>query len=658
MKMSLGTSLETHKTPKIWDRSLDLRKVTFKNAQEAWRRVDAVAAGYEIERQTDWQHCDIMVKGPLNRSWANKPQKFHYRPALQIITELFGRQDLDIQLKAKQEYNKSQHRLYNEPWTGIRWERMQQKILEGGILLPIMISADATLLTNASGNQKLHPLYISLASIPSSQRNKDKNEAIVMSALMPEMSYGSKTESQQDNLRNAKWQLFHDCLSLFFAPVIKAAATGIVMTGPKNRQYHVFPVLWSISADYPEMVSFTTLVQGWCTSCTLFKLDLDKLPAEIRANPPPARTATLMRDAWELKRKRPQDEVLEAVVVKNFAWNWPHCDIYEARMPDLLHELPNGVWGHHLKKWVLRLIAAGGPAPDPLKLFDQRYVKISSYPGMKHFTAGPSTLSRLSAQDQSDMMRIFVAAMYEFPMRNHVQAFKTATECIQSFVNYFYLIGVPSMSEDNAHFIERELDTFWEKKEVFRPYTSKQNMFNFPKMHAMTKYAACFRENGAPAQYTTEHFERQHKKDIKTPYKESNKVAPTEQILKSVSRQLALAEKEREGHTSGTADKETAARPRIRGMGMRQQPYHLPSVARSLKFGRLELALRKWLLDMTNDPRRFKQHPPALSALPRVDGDQIHIYTGLKLVYGDIGGADKKSETLCADPGPAVFPQE
>ncbi|KAJ3154873.1 hypothetical protein HDU86_004578 [Geranomyces michiganensis] len=49
-------------------------------------------------------------------------------------------------------------------------------------------------------------------------------------------------------------------------------------------------------------------------------------------------------------------------------------------------------------------------------------------------------------------------------------------------------------------------------------------------MHGVIKYLACFRKNGTPSNYTTEHFERQHKKDIKRPYTESNRLNYVEQL--------------------------------------------------------------------------------------------------------------------------------
>lgn len=185
-----------------------------------------------------------------------------------------------------------------------------------GILLPIMISSDATTLANSPGDLKLHPFYVTLASIPRAQRNLSANEAIVMTALMPQMPGGTTTEIGREDYRNAKRQLFHDCLSALFEPVIKHSRHGMRMYRTQSRQYHVYPVLWSISADYQEMVTLMGVRAGWCTSCTIFQDDLHVSPEALDRERPALRTCALMRDLSARKKRDVKGEFIGTVPIK------------------------------------------------------------------------------------------------------------------------------------------------------------------------------------------------------------------------------------------------------------------------------------------------------------------------------------------------------
>ncbi|KAI8917615.1 hypothetical protein DFJ77DRAFT_439105 [Powellomyces hirtus] len=500
---------------------------------KVWKVVDTVAACYDAVLQTDWRQTQQEVPGPSNCSWANKTTTMHHRSALAILRQLFACNNLTMQLTPKQEYDMNGNRIYNEAWTGDRWARIQNQIPNGAIILPIMVSSDETTLTNVPNHLKLHPLYLTLASIPREERTKDKNEAIIMSALLPQIPRASEKEAKHKEYLTAK--------RIFFADVIEAANKGIVMEGPGGRRYHVFPVLWSMSADYAKMVYTMNVITGWCTSCTVFSGDLGMSSCKLRENAVTPRTVEVMRLACKRKRKAPAEQFMGATVVEQYL---------RSKDARFLHELNMGVW-IHLKRWTLEFITEFGATLDPLGLRDSCFLNTPRHNGMKHFTKGISSLSGLNGRDEGAMLRVIVGALFEFPMRANTQARRNVMQCVKSFINFYYLVSVPSMSEDNFEFIEQVLETFWEKKNVFRAYTSDRNEFSFPKMHGMIKYLACFRENGTPSNYTTEHFERQHKKDIKRRYTKSNCVNYVEQVLRSVCRRIALAEKKRQD-VSGT----------------------------------------------------------------------------------------------------------
>jgi hypothetical protein len=185
---------------------------------------------------------------------------------------------------------------------------------------------------------------------------------------------------------------------------------------------------------------------------------------------------------------------------------------------------------------------------------------------------------------------------------------RQAMQCIEAFINFFYLVSTPTLAESHFDYIEEALTTFWENVEVFVKYS--KSGFNFPKMHAMTKYLACFRENGAPANYNSEHSERQHIRDVKIPYRESNRVNALEsgQMIRSVNIKLALEWKRRRlgaAHASDAVQKRKDS-PHVHFVGTGKRLSLVFAMQRlGGPLGReFVLALRYHLLGLSDHPDR------------------------------------------------------
>ena len=74
--------------------------------------------------------------------------------------------------------------------------------------------------------------------------------------------------------------------------------------------------------------------------------------------------------------------------------------MYEARMPDMLHELAKGVFSHIVGFWHEMM------SNRALKAYDKRFLALPGYPGMKRFTKALTALSQLSGADMREIMRV------------------------------------------------------------------------------------------------------------------------------------------------------------------------------------------------------------------------------------------------------------
>lgn len=75
-------------------------------------------------------------------------------------------------------------------------------------------------------------------------------------------------------------------------------------------------------------------------------------------------------------------------------------------MPDILHELSKGVWGH-VKGWIFAFIKENGATSDPLGLLDKRFLAVPPYFDMKRFTKGPTRITGLTGRDEKAIMKVW-----------------------------------------------------------------------------------------------------------------------------------------------------------------------------------------------------------------------------------------------------------
>ncbi|GAB1520445.1 hypothetical protein RhiTH_003520 [Rhizoctonia solani] len=123
------------------------------------------------------------------------------RNILQVVEELLGNIAYGKQLVfvPQKVYLDDGKRKIDEMWTADWWNETQKKLPPGATVIPIIISSDATQLTNFLGGKSAWPVYITIGNIPQSIRAKVSSYATMLLAYLPSPKFNCFTKKERGN---------------------------------------------------------------------------------------------------------------------------------------------------------------------------------------------------------------------------------------------------------------------------------------------------------------------------------------------------------------------------------------------------------------------------------------------------------------------------
>ncbi|KAI0711740.1 hypothetical protein C8Q76DRAFT_769461 [Earliella scabrosa] len=504
----------------------------YKNAQEMLDTIDAIPYG-----DVAWTTFHIKYTGPVTPNtpaWKLKTYEIHTRNPLEVAEHIAGCADFinGWDYTPFEETTAEDCQRFSNLMSGT-WAWKKADLLStnaayhGTMLTPVIIGADKTTVSVATGHQEFHPVYMSLGNLSNDMRRAHR-DSVVPLAFLAIPKYGR--EKATDEYRVFVKQLYHTALAQILSPLRPAMTNPHVMRCPDGHYRRALFELGPVIADYPEQVCLAGIVSGWCPKC--------------RARP--HELATGGRPRFRAWSEGAQETFSPAVLwdvygingdVTPFTAHFPRADIHELLTPDLLHQLIKGTFKDHLVAWVNEYIKLTAPTEaEAVRIIDEidrRLYIAPPFPGLRRFPHGRN-FSQWTGDDSKALMKIYLAAIAGVVPARMVQ-------CIAAFLDFCYLARRSEHDTISLASMSGALAQFHALRVIFIETGVCPDGFGQPRQHSLIHYAESIQKFGSPNGLCSSITESKHIDAVKRTWRRSNRNNPIGQMLRSLTRLSKMA---------------------------------------------------------------------------------------------------------------------
>ena len=360
------------------------------------------------------------------------------------------------------------------------------------------------------GSKTAYPIYMTIGNIPKEMRHKPSSRMQILVAYLPntKLKHFTNKASQRRTLSN----LFHSCIRRLLLPLETVGADGMVLTSGDGIQRRGYPIFALFVGDYPEQVLVTGSKSGECPKCQVHRKDVGSGSTQlISRDLTKAKEVLATADVFPMQYAARCREARIKPIYHPFWENLPYANVYEAIVPDILHQLHQGMI-KHLIKW---LAAAYGNAE-----LDARCQRVPPNHQIRVFKNGIMSLTHVTGREHNEMSRLLLGIIADARVVSG-QNSSRLLKAVRGLLDFITISQYPIHSDDSLRLLNDGLELFHENKAIFVNLGIRKD-FQIPKLHFCRHYVNAILLYGSTDNYDTQYTERLHIDFTKKAYRASN----------------------------------------------------------------------------------------------------------------------------------------
>ncbi|KAJ3793844.1 hypothetical protein GGU11DRAFT_748543 [Lentinula aff. detonsa] len=479
------------------------------NNSDMYTKIDSIVDG-----NAPWKCFQTTVDEelPENASeWQKTSYQVWYRDPDTVIANILGNTDFgnDFEAAPYVDVDKNGTRHWSNVMSGnFAWrhadqiyDECQDNRVAGATLVPIILGADKTTVSVATGHVEYHPLYLTIGNITNEARHGHRNAVIPIGFLAIPKS--DRKHDKDNNFRVFKKKLYHQSIRAILISLEPAMTQPVVRRCPDGHFRRIIYELAAFIADYPEQVLLAGIVQGWCGRCDAPFHELDTGASTRRTR----ELDTILLEEYSGEGRTLWDNFGIDDHVMPFTAYFPRADIHEMLSADLLHQVIKGCFKDMLIDWVFEyLVISKGESQANIIMddIDHRLAVVPAFPGLRRFPHG-RRFKQWTGDDSKALMKIFLPAVAEYLPQDMLK-------CLSSFLNFCYLVRRSDIDEMSLKAIKTSIESFHHYRNIFQTY-------------------GLITDFGVPNGLCSSITESRHITAVKKPWRRSNRYNALSQML-------------------------------------------------------------------------------------------------------------------------------
>ncbi|KAJ8456588.1 hypothetical protein ONZ51_g12036 [Trametes cubensis] len=446
--------------------------------------------------------------------------EIYYRDIIECVRALFGDPEFAgvLVFAPERHYADEDHtvRVYFDMHTGKWWwntQRALDEIRPGATVIPVIIASDKTQLT-LFGSKTAYPVYLTIGNLPKDIRRKPSRRGQILLAYLPStrLEHVSGTASRRRMLAN----LYHACLTRVLKPLRRVGVDGLSLASGDGVLRRGHPIFVLHVGDYLEQILATGTKQGECPKCPIPRDAIGEYsehPSELRNLGNVLDALATLDDPNVSYREYAQackDAGIKPIVRPYWA-DLPFVNIYQSIVPDLLHQLYQGVI-KHLLGWLRKAFGS-----DEI---DARCRRIPPNHNIRLFLKGITKLQRVTGKEHGQMCRFLLGLIIGLPLPGGMSPARLL-RAVRALLDFLYLAQYPAHTSESLELLKDALRRFHANKAIFVDLGIRLH-FKLPKLHSLEHYILSILLFGTTDNYDTQYTERLHIDFAKDAYRASN----------------------------------------------------------------------------------------------------------------------------------------